>query len=185
MKVLNLKSTISIIITIFLFCSCLVFFASGEIKAESDLAGKIVYVDLWAIFSAHPDKPAAEAELNQLAQSMQAELEEKAEGLPNDQKQELLREYQSRLTEREQDIVQGIVDSIKEIIIQIAEDKEVRMVLDKSNVLYGGYDMTGDVIVFIEQSITEDEIENKDIVTEGLGIDEELYIDKDIIIEIE
>jgi outer membrane protein len=112
---------------------------------------------------------------------MQAELEEKAEGLPNDQKQELLREYQSRLTEKEQVIVQEIVDSIKEIIIKIAKEKQVRMVLDKSNVLYGGYDMTEEVIAYIKQNITEDTPENSDT----SNIDDDTNFDENVLMEIE
>lgn len=153
----------------------------GRQRLSLILSGKIVYVDLWAIFNAHPDKAVAEIELNQLAQSMQAELEEKAEGLPNDQKQELLREYQSRLTEKEQVIVQEIVDSIKEIIIKIAKEKQVRMVLDKSNVLYGGYDMTEEVIAYIKQNITEDTPENSDT----SNIDDDTNFDENVLMEIE
>lgn len=182
MKLLNFKSTISLLIMIFFISCCLVFYTTEEIKADSELAGKIVYVDLWTIFKAHPGKVAAEIELNQLAQSMQAELEEKAEGLQNDQKQELLREYQSRLTEREQELVMSVVDSIKDIIIQIAEEKEVRMVLEKTNVIYGGYDMTEDVITYIEQNVAGDE-PDEETISEGITSDEDIIVDEEVIVE--
>lgn len=121
-----------------------------RIGAEDETKGRIAYVDLWAVFNVHPRKGIAEKKLNQLAQSMQSELEEKAKDLPKEKQQSILQEYQSELSQREQELIQKIVDSIKDVIIEVAEQKEVKMVLDKKNVIYGGYDMTQDVIDYVK-----------------------------------
>lgn len=162
MKVFNIKSIMTMILIIFLISSCLVFYPAEYIGAESETRGRIAYVDLWAVFNSHPEKVVAENELNQLAQSMQAELEEGAKGLASDEQQELLKEYQGRLTQREQELIQSIIDSIKNVVIQLAEEKEVNMVLEKTNVIYGGYDITEDVIIFINKNNKEENIEDED-----------------------
>ncbi|MFP4661361.1 MAG: OmpH family outer membrane protein [Halanaerobiales bacterium] len=167
------KSIIYIFVGVFLITAGFMFFGFESIAAESESKGQIAYVDLWAIFNVHPEKPVAESKLNQLAQSMQIELEEKAKDLPNEEQQNLLKEYQTRLSQQEQGLIQEIIDSIKDDVIEVAKVKEVRMVLDKANVIYGGYDITDDIIDYIEENYTaeidSEIINNND--TEGAQTD--------------
>lgn len=128
----------------------------GGLLARDEASGRIAYVDVQAVFNIHPDKKVAEEELNNIAQSMQAELEEKAEDLPKDQQQELVNEYQAKLTQQEQELIQKILSKIDQAIKKVAEEKEVRLVLDKKNVIYGGYDLTQDVIDYIQKENQED-----------------------------
>lgn len=144
----------TIILGITIISAGLVFYPE-TIGAESQSKGQIAYVDLWAVFNVHPEKPVAESELNQLAQSMQIELEEKAKDLSKEQQQNLLKEYQSKLSQHEQDLIQKIIESIKDVVVKVAIEKEVKIVLDQKNVIYGGYDMTADVIDFIEKNNIE------------------------------
>ncbi len=155
MRIYKAKFIMIIILGMFLFSAGLILYSSETIGAESQTKGQIAYVDLWAIFNVHPEKSIAESELNQLAQSMQIELQEKAKELSKDQQQDLLKKYQSELSQHEQDLIQNIIESIKEVVVEVAIEKEVKMVLDQKNVIYGGYDMTGDVIDFIEKNNIE------------------------------
>ncbi len=155
MRIYKTKFIIISIIGMLLISTGLVLYSSETIEAESQTKGQIAYVDLWAVFNVHPEKSIAESELNQLAQSMQIELEEKAKDLSKDQQQDLLKEYQSELSQHEQDLIQNIIESIKEVVVKVAIEKEVKMVLDQKNVIYGGYDMTGDVIDFIGKNKIE------------------------------
>lgn len=122
-----------------------------NIAAGDDAKGRIAYVDLWTVFNVHPDKISAEEKLNMLAQDMQAELEEKASDLPEDQQQEMLQEYQTKLSQQEQELIEGIIDEIKAAIVDVAKGKEVKLVVDKQSVFYGGYDLTQDVIDYINE----------------------------------
>lgn len=122
-----------------------------NIAAGDDAKGRIAYVDLWTVFNVHPGKASAEEELNMLAQDMQAELEEKASDLPEAQQQEMLQEYQTKLSQQEQELIEGIIDEIKAAIVDVAEEKEVKLVVDKQSIFYGGYDLTQDVIDYINK----------------------------------
>jgi|SRR5690554_2309210 len=132
------------------------FVLMEKTEADEGAKGRIAYVDVWTVFNIHPDKSSAERELNQLAQEMQTELEENARDLPEEQQQDMLQDYQNRLTQREQELIQAIINKIKEVIMVVAEEKEVKVVLDKQNVIYGGYDMTPDVVDYIEENTAEE-----------------------------
>lgn len=144
-------------------------FPLTNIAAGDDAKGRIAYVDLWTVFNVHPGKAAAEEELNTLAQDMQAELEEKAGDLPEPQQQEMLKKYQTKLSQQEQELIEGIIDEIKAVIVDVAEEKEVKIVVDKQSVFYGGYDLTQDVIDYIneQQGSSQESLD----VTEGLSDD--------------
>jgi len=149
------RLTIGIVIIILLI-GVFSFLSMEYIGAENETKGRIAYVDVWTVFNVHPEKASAERELNQLAQSMQAELEEKARDLPKEEQQNMLKDYQGRLSQKEQELIQEIIDGIKDVIIEVAKQKEVKIVLDKKNVIYGGYDMTQDVIDYINQNTGQD-----------------------------
>ncbi|ACL70516.1 OmpH family outer membrane protein [Halothermothrix orenii] len=139
------------------------------LKAGDEAEGKIAYVDVQAVFNEHPEKVKAEKELNQLAQSMQAELEEKAKNLPESEQQELVNEYQMKLTRQEQEMIHGLLVKIDKAIKIVAEQKKVRLVLDKKNVIYGGYDLTQDVIDYIKENYEETE---KGVVDTDVSLDD-------------
>ncbi|HKL75661.1 MAG TPA: OmpH family outer membrane protein [Halanaerobiales bacterium] len=122
-----------------------------SLASDNSLEGEIAYVDIQRIFELHPDKAEAEKELNKAAQMMQSELEEKVTELNQEEQQELLSEYQSELSQKEQKLIQNVLAEIENAIKKVAEQKKVKLVLDKRNVIYGGYDMTEDVINYIEE----------------------------------
>ena len=76
MKVFASKSKSILLVLILAFTTGLFFLfnPTERIAAESDMAGRIAYVDCY--FNYHREKAKAEIELKQLAGSMQAELEE-------------------------------------------------------------------------------------------------------------
>ena len=170
MKRWRSKYTMFIVMLILVITAAFLLYPVANTSA-SEQTGRIAYLDVWAVFNVHPQKAVAEAELNQLAQLMQSELEEKARDLPANEQQEMLREYQAELSYNEQTLIQEIINSIKEVVVIVAEEKEIEMVLDKKNVIYGGYDLSDAVLNYIKQ---EEDI-----------LDKENSIEEDGIIDIE
>lgn len=125
------------------------FFSEGRVLAQNE--GLIAFVNLEELFEAHPDKAQAEEQLNLEAQELQQELEERAEDLSQDEQQQLLQEYQQRLNQREQELIQEVLGQIEGLIIELAEEKGIEVVLDGQNVLYGGYDLTPELIERLEE----------------------------------
>ena len=120
----------------------------------SDLEeGIIAYVNLEELFEAHPDKALAEEKLNLEARELQQELEEKADELSQEEQQQMLQEYQQILSEREQELIEGVLQQIEGLIIELAEEKGFQVVLNGQNVLYGGYNLTPDIIDRMEDEV--------------------------------
>ncbi|SRR6056297_364810 len=114
--------------------------------------GEIAYVDLEAVFDAHPARKEAEIFLNQKASQLQQEMEQEAVDVERSGLQNMLREYQQQLTDVESRLLSDLLEEIDSSIKTVAERKEVKLVLEKRNVLYGGYDLTEDVINYIENN---------------------------------
>jgi outer membrane protein len=131
----------------------------AHLIARDDAEGRIAYVDVQTVFNVHPEKEEAESDLNSEAQQMQQELENKAKDLSKEEQQELLKEYQARLSQKEQELIQTLLLKIDKSIKEVAEEKKVKLVLDKKNVIYGGYDMTQDVINYISSNLNSEEIQ--------------------------
>ncbi|MFW5980960.1 MAG: OmpH family outer membrane protein [bacterium] len=163
MKNMRKNYSMHTVLIIFVVTAFLLLNSVSAIYAQDEPSGRVAFIDLWAVFNVHPQKAIAENQLNDLAQSMQSELEERVreENLAADQQQELLKEYQSELSHKEQELIQEIIDSIKEIVVNIAEEKGIEMVLDQKNVIYGGYDLSEDVIEYINN---EYQVENNDLI---------------------
>lgn len=168
MKRLKSKYTISIVLAAFLITAFLSLYFVPDIFAETDESARVAFIDLWAVFNVHPQKSVAEAELNELAQTMQAELEERVreENLTAEQQQELLKEYQARLSQREQELIEEIIDSIREVVVLVAEEREIEIVLDKQNVIYGGYNLSEDIILYINEEYGQEAEMETEINTE-------------------
>src|SRR6056297_1774104 len=120
-----------------------------QIIAGDEAEGRIAYVDVQKIFDNHPRKAGAEEKLNEMARSMQEELEKEAEELTEEKQKEMLNDYQENLSAKEQKLIQDILNGIDEAINKVAEERQVKMVLEKKNVVYGGYDLTQEVINYI------------------------------------
>ena len=120
---------------------------SGSISGEQ----KIGYVDMDRLFQHHPERGTAEDQLRKEAQKMQQELEEQAEGLEDQERQQLLQHYQGELQQLEEELIQGVMEDINEEIRQAAERNGVEVVFDKSVVVAGGHNLTEEVLEIIEE----------------------------------
>ncbi len=144
-----------IILVILIIITAAVFYIEKPLNrfwTRSETEGKIAYVDLQNLFNEHPDKAEAEKQLNEIARSMQSELEEKAQDLPEEEQKELLDQYQNELSNQEQELIKNILDKIDQAVDSVAAKKEVKIVVDRKNVVYGGYNMTQDVIDYIKNN---------------------------------
>ncbi len=155
-----------VIFSIIIVLAGTVFFVNPleHLMAKDDVAGRIAYVDVQKVFNMHPDKSSAEKQLNQEAQSMQVELEKKASDVSKEEQQQMLSDYQQKLSQKEQEMIQGILQKVDKAIKEVARDKSVKVVLKKKNVIYGGYNLTQEVIDYIKaqekQEEQKDENEN-------------------------
>lgn len=121
----------------------------AEDKTRVDIA--IGYVDIAEIFTAHPDTIAAKQELDSRAAEMQRQLEIELKDKTQEEMEKIRQEYQSQLISREQELYAQITSSIDQVLREVANELEIKIVMDKRNVIYGGEDLTEDVKKRIEE----------------------------------
>lgn len=129
---------------------CLLLGGLMTVQGADKTEPQIGYVDMQRLFKNHPRKQASENKLKGEAKELQQKLESQAEDLNKEERQELLEEYQQELDSMEQKLIQGVMEDINQTIQQVAQEKGVTVVLDKSVVISGGYNLTEDVLAEIE-----------------------------------
>lgn len=131
----------------------LALLAVGFLREPTGAEGvtAVGYVD-WSQIQAHYLKPQLNeplTELSQLQQDLQAEFDEKAEGLEDEEKQELFDQYQERLDKKVaevQALEEQYVTKALEAVASQAKKQGVSLVLHKEAVLDGGIDLTPAVL---------------------------------------
>lgn len=135
-----------------------ILFTNNTLQAEDknkvELA--IGYVDIAAVFVAHPETAAAKTELDARAAEMQQQLETELKGKTEEEMEEIRQEYQSQLITREQELYAQITSSIDQVLREVAAELEIKIVLDKRNVIYGGEDLTDAVKKRIDEKYSND-----------------------------
>jgi Skp family chaperone for outer membrane proteins len=61
-------------------------------------------------------------------------------------RQMLLKEYQKRLTDKQKDMIDPLLDRTRRAVADVAKKKKLILVIDRGDVMYGGADITGDVV---------------------------------------
>ncbi len=112
---------------------------------------KVAYVNLQRVFAEHPARTAAENTLNQKAAEYQQQLEKEAEELSGSEQKEILKKYQNQLQILESELLDSVSREVETIIQQTAEEKKVKFVLEEEQVLYGGYNLTDDVLAKLKE----------------------------------
>ena len=126
---------------------------------------QIGYVDMQRLFKNHPQKQASEEELETEAQALKEELKTRAKTMDKEARQELLKKYQNQLSQQEEELINDVLADINQKISQVAQERELSVVLDKSAVIYGGHNLTEIVLTEIETDYQEQD-ENKEEPTE-------------------
>ncbi|HKM17727.1 MAG: hypothetical protein GX228_03300 [Firmicutes bacterium] len=102
---------------------------------------QIAVVDTQALFTEYLAAPLYEAR-----DQLQAEYEEKSEGLSNEEAGQLFMEYQAKLEAIELEYS----SKVDEAVAKVAGKKDLQVVVDASAVLYGGVDITEDVLAILK-----------------------------------
>ncbi len=106
----------------------------------------IGYVDMPRALDGHPRKAASERALQEFFQAKQREFAQRAKGLSAEQRQLLDRELQQQFLSKRQELLGNLDKEIRAAVEQVARTQGVSIVLERSVVLFGGVDLTDQVI---------------------------------------
>ena len=149
------------IIFILLFVISLAVIIANPIKAEEDKAvsqpaSQIGYVDMQKLFQNHPQKKASEQKLEDEAKKLKEELKDRGKTMDKEERQKLLQKYQGQLNQQEQQLIEEVLTDINNKISQLAAENDISVVLDKSAVIYGGQNLTAQVLAEIKEDYEKD-----------------------------
>ena len=88
----------------------------------------------------------AEAEMQKAVQQAQQEFNEKSANMSDEEKQAYYQQTMERLQQQNTDLMEPVQKQVEEAVKAIAEAKGLSVVLNKDTVVYGGTDITQDVI---------------------------------------
>ncbi len=109
-------------------------------------SGQIGYVDMQKALDAHPRKGPSEDALNEYARAKVADAQQRARGLTPAQQQELQRKTNEDIFNKRQELLSGLDKEIRAAVEKVARGQGIAIVLEKAVVLYGGTDLTDQVI---------------------------------------
>ncbi len=109
-------------------------------------ASSVGVVDMQVLTSQHPDLAKAQAEFDAARAEAQKNFEEKSVSMNDKEKQDYLMQLQQSLEVKEQALIEPIYKKIEEAIKAVADKKGLSVVVQKHQVIYGGQDITQEVI---------------------------------------
>ena len=133
-----------------IFCVALALVFIGSVVAlglsqlgtntASAASSSVGVVDYRKAMMSHPDYASASNEMQKAMQEAQMRFEADNANKSDEE------QAQMELQQKEQDLISGIQKKIDDAVKQVAEAKGLSVVIDKSAVVYGGQDITDDVM---------------------------------------
>ena len=119
---------------------------SGSGIASAAASSNVGVIDYNAVMSQHPKMEEARKTFQEEQAAAQKDFEEKSAGMSDEEKSNYGRQTFTRLQQRESELIEPIRQSVEEQIKTVANAKGLNVVIEKSAVLYGGTDITQDVL---------------------------------------
>jgi outer membrane protein len=117
----------------------------GKVYAAT-AAPAVGVVDTGLLLDKHPDTQQANEILKSETEQAKKEFNEKSATLSDKDKQALDLQLTQRVAQKRQELLKAITDKINVAIKEVAEAKGLTIVIPKSFVIYGGQDITDDVL---------------------------------------
>ena len=118
--------------------------AAGSVASAASSA--IGVIDYREAMSQSPDLRDANEQMQTAVADAKQEFEAKSANMSEEEKAAYYQQTQERLQQKQQELIDPIQKKIEAEVKAVAEAKGLQVVLDKTAVVYGGQDITQDVI---------------------------------------
>ncbi len=112
-------------------------------------ASEVGYVDQ-AQLDALPKLKAANDEFMAYRQKLGSDLNAQTAGKPDAQKQQIVDSFNKQLADEQKKVIQPIIDQTQSAISDVAKKKNLLLVIDMTDRVYGGTDVTADVVAALK-----------------------------------
>ena len=145
----NVKTVSLIVAAIFVIgCFTLAMSAGGFGSSVASAAGSesaIGVVDYQVLVSQYPKLEQLNSEMEKAKTEARAEFDSKSQNMNDEQKEAYYRQLQERLQVKFKDLDETLRKDIDAVIKKVADKKGLKVVVEKSTVVYGGTDITDEV----------------------------------------
>lgn len=114
--------------------------------ASAASSSSVGTIDYQQALAAHPDVQGLQGQMESAVTEIKKEFEEKSAGMSDQEKADYYQQCQLRLAQKQQELLDPIRSAVDAAIKKVADKKGMAVVIDKMAVIYGGQDITQDVI---------------------------------------
>lgn len=118
---------------------------SGKAYATAPVSA-VGTVDYGLLINQHPDTQKANEIYRTETEQAKKEYDAKAPALSDKEKQDLNVQLMQRVEQKRQELLKAITDKINAAVKEVADAKGLTMIVSKTFVVYGGPDITDDVL---------------------------------------
>ena len=118
---------------------------TGNIASAAS-SSSVGVIDYQQAMAAHPNAQSIPTQMEAAVTEVRKEFEEKSAGMNDQEKQEYYQQCQMRLAQKQQELLEPISRAVDAAIKKVADKKGIAVVIEKSAVVYGGQDITQEVI---------------------------------------
>lgn len=145
----NVKVVSLFIAAVFVIgCFALSLTQSGFGKSASAAASEsaIGVVNYQMLIAQCPDIKEVQEKMNTEIETAQKEFEEKSKGMNDAEKRRYFAQSRERLQNKQTELMEPVNKKIEETIKKVADKKGLAVVVEKNTVVYGGLDITDEVV---------------------------------------
>jgi len=123
---------------------------TGNIASAAS-SSSVGVVEYEKILMEHPDMQSLDDQLKTTVDEIKKEFDEKSAGMNDQEKQDYYMQCQERILQRREELLAPVVASVDSAIKTVADKRGLSVVLAKAAVVYGGQDITKEVIAQINK----------------------------------
>ena len=118
---------------------------NGSIASAAS-SSNVGVIDYQQAMASHPDVQGLQSQMETAINDVRKEFEEKSAGMNDQEKADYYQQCQQRLAQKQQQLLDPIKNAVDAAIKKVADKKGLSVVIEKAAVIYGGQDITQDVI---------------------------------------
>ncbi|MCX7971096.1 MAG: OmpH family outer membrane protein [Negativicutes bacterium] len=122
------------------------FAVQGTGIAQAEGSSNVGIINVQMVITQSPDFPGIQKQLQDENNSLQKEFESRAGSMTDNEKRDYAQQLEQKMQQKQQELLVPLYDKINATIKKVADAKGLSVVVDRGAVVYGGVDITDDVI---------------------------------------
>ena len=137
------STTVGLLLFCVLVITWLPLALAGEVTTATSTLG---YIDYSRVIKQHPDTPKDNEVLKAEVEKGKQEYIKKSAGLSDKEKRALDRQIRQRINSKKLEMLEAVVKKIQPVVKNVADARGLTAVVEKRYMVYGGVDITEEVI---------------------------------------